>query len=116
MTTAIRFILPDYPINTGETMDEYFARMSREGLERRFEEPHFKKIIQQENWESELKPKYFERLDEEIKMICDMGFPGYFLIVGDFIQWSKENDIPVGHRRGSGAGSLGCLCFNNYKY
>ena len=56
--------------------------------------------------ESELKPKYYQRLEEEIKMICDMGFPGYFLIVGDFIQWSKENDIPVGPGRGSGAGSL----------
>ena len=55
---------------------------------------------------NELKPQYYERLEEEIKMICDMGFPGYFLIVGDFIQWSKENDIPVGPGRGSGAGSL----------
>jgi len=98
--------LPDYPINTGESIDEYFARMSREGLERRFQGPHFTKLIKEENWEKELKPKYFERLEEEIKMICDMGFPGYFLIVGDFIQWSKENDIPVGPGRGSGAGSL----------
>jgi len=98
--------LPDYPIDTDETTDEFFARLSREGLEKRFQGPHFTKIISQENWEDELKPQYYERLEEEIKMICDMGFPGYFLIVGDFIQWSKENDIPVGPGRGSGAGSL----------
>jgi DNA polymerase III subunit alpha len=98
--------LPDYPIETGESMDEYFTRTSREGLEKRFKGPHFKKLIEQENWETELRPKYYERLEEEVTMICDMGFPGYFLIVGDFIQWSKENDIPVGPGRGSGAGSL----------
>ena len=98
--------LPDFPIDTGETMDEFFARMSREGLEKRFNGPHFTKIVQEENWESELKPQYLARLDEEITMICEMGFPGYFLIVSDFIKWSKDNAIPVGPGRGSGAGSL----------
>ena len=49
---------------------------------------------------------YRERLDEYLKVICDMGFPGYFLIVADFIRWAKEQDIPVGPGRGSGAGSL----------
>ena len=86
--------LPDYPIESGETTDEYFARMSREGLEKRFQGPHFKKLITLDNWDRELKPKYYERLEEEVKMICDMGFPGYFLIVGDFIQWSKEMLFP----------------------
>ncbi|MAW07744.1 MAG: DNA polymerase III subunit alpha [Halobacteriovoraceae bacterium] len=98
--------LPDYPIDTGESVDEFFARLSREGLEERFKGPHFTKIVKEENWESELRPQYLSRLEEEIEMICDMGFPGYFLIVGDFIQWSKENNIPVGPGRGSGAGSL----------
>ncbi len=50
--------------------------------------------------------KYDERLETELKVINQMGFPGYFLIVMEFIQWSKDNNIPVGPGRGSGAGSL----------
>ncbi len=98
--------LPDFPIDTGESVDEYFRRTSKEGLEERFNGPHFRKLITQDNWETELRPKYLERLDEEVEMIIRMGFPGYFLIVADFIQWSKDNDIPVGPGRGSGAGSI----------
>lgn len=98
--------LPDFPIDTGETPEEYFGRLSKEGLETRFNGPHFKKLIVQENWESELKPRYFERLDYEVNMIQQMGFCGYFLIVSDFIKWSKDNGIPVGPGRGSGAGSI----------
>ncbi|MFT7128317.1 MAG: DNA polymerase-3 subunit alpha [Gammaproteobacteria bacterium] len=55
---------------------------------------------------SEKMPAYRERLDFELNVILEMGFPGYFLIVMDFIQWAKEHDIPVGPGRGSGAGSL----------
>lgn len=98
--------LPDYPIETEENVNDYFTRMSREGLEKRFAGPHFRKLVQQDNWESELKVKYWERLEGEIDMILQMGFPGYFLIVSDFIKWSKDNGIPVGPGRGSGAGSL----------
>lgn len=100
--------LPDFDqhITTGENTEEYFIRESREGLERRFKGPHFRNIITQDNWESELKPQYYERLQVEIDTILQMGFPGYFCIVGDFIQWSKDNNIPVGPGRGSGAGSL----------
>jgi DNA polymerase-3 subunit alpha len=98
--------LPDYPIDTGETPSQYFERMAKEGLEERFAGPHFKKLVQEPNWESELKPQYYERLQYEIDMINQMGFPGYFLIVADFIQWSLNNGIPVGPGRGSGAGSL----------
>ncbi|WP_230770101.1 DNA polymerase III subunit alpha [Sphingomonas sp. Leaf4] len=50
-------------------------------------------------------PDYFARLDFELDVICQMGFPGYFLIVADFIKWAKDHDIPVGPGRGSGAGS-----------
>lgn len=100
------YLLPEFPIDTGENADEFFRRMSREGLEERFEGPHFTKIVQQENWDSELKQKYYDRLHEEVEMIIKMGFPGYFLIVSDFIKWAKEHDIPVGPGRGSGAGSL----------
>jgi DNA polymerase-3 subunit alpha len=98
--------LPDFEITTGETDAQYFERISKEGLQKRFNGPQFSKIIQQDNWESELKAEYLKRLNDELEMIIRMGFPGYFLIVHDFIAWSKENDIPVGPGRGSGAGSL----------
>jgi DNA polymerase-3 subunit alpha len=100
--------LPDFDehITTGENTEQYFVRESKEGLERRFKGPHFRKIVSQDNWELEVKPQYYERLKIELDTILEMGFPGYFCIVGDFIQWSKDNDIPVGPGRGSGAGSL----------
>ncbi len=98
--------LPDFPIDTGESTEEYFRRMAREGLQKRFQGPHFRNIVTETNWESELKPQYLERLETEVDMINKMGFPGYFLIVSDFIRYSKENNIPVGPGRGSGAGSI----------
>ncbi|MCP4913567.1 MAG: DNA polymerase III subunit alpha [Oligoflexia bacterium] len=104
--------LPDFPIDTGESDVEYFERVSREGLEARFKGPHFKKLVAQENWETELRPKYYERIDYEINMIKQMGFAGYFLIVSDFIQWSLDNGIPVGPGRGSGAGSIVAYALN----
>jgi len=98
--------LPDYPIETSESTEAYFRRMALEGLETRFVGPHFKKLLQDPNWQSEIRPKYLERLAYEIEMILQMGFPGYFLIVSDFIKWAKNHGIPVGPGRGSGAGSL----------
>lgn len=98
--------LPDFPIDTGETTDDYFRRISEEGLQARFEGPHFTKLVKEPDWETVQKPKYLARLKEEVDMIIQMGFPGYFLIVSDFIKWSKDNGIPVGPGRGSGAGSL----------
>ncbi|VAW61480.1 DNA polymerase III alpha subunit [hydrothermal vent metagenome] len=94
--------LPNFPIPEGETTDSYFIRVSKEGLENRLNNliP-----LDGENAEQRRKP-YYERLDIEIEVINTMGFPGYFLIVADFIQWSKDNQIPVGPGRGSGAGSL----------
>lgn len=100
------YLLPKFEIETQETEDEYFERLSREGLEERFQGPHFKHLVVKENWESELKPQYLERLEVEIGLIKQMGFTGYFLIVSDFIGWSKKNGIPVGPGRGSGAGSI----------
>lgn len=98
--------LPDYKIETGETLVDFFARESREGMESRFNGPHFAKLRVKNNWETEIRPNYLERLEEELTMISRMGFAGYFLIVSDFIKWAKQNDIPVGPGRGSGAGSL----------
>lgn len=98
--------LPKFEIDTGESEDEYFERVTKLGLEARFNGPHFRDIVNQDNWESELKQSYLDRLDEEIKLIKQMGFTGYFLIVSDFIIWAKSQGIPVGPGRGSGAGSL----------
>ncbi len=98
--------LPDYPIETDETPGDYFARHCREGLDIRFSGPHFAKLRLDPKWETEIKPSYIDRLEGEIAMIVQMGFPGYFLIVSDFIKWAKKNGCPVGPGRGSGAGSI----------
>ncbi len=96
--------LPDYPIPEGHTIDTFFAHISEEGLEERlnFLYPPEKR---DEDW-AEIRKPYDERLAYEINIINKMGFPGYFLIVMDFIGWSKGNGVPVGPGRGSGAGSL----------
>jgi len=94
--------LPDFPIPDGLTEAEYFRQESKKGLEARLDKlfdrnaPDF----------AEIRKPYDERLAIELDVIIEMGFPGYFLIVADFIQWAKNNSIPVGPGRGSGAGSL----------
>lgn len=94
--------LPSFPTEPGETIKDVIARLSREGLEIRFEEAR----LRNEEVPEEKKPLYFQRLDYELSIIDRMGFNGYFLIVQDFINWAKNHDIPVGPGRGSGAGSL----------
>ncbi len=94
--------LPDYPVTPGLTMDEFFRQLSHEGLDRRLQvlfDPASQGFAEQQR-------SYRERLDFELDTIIQMGFPGYFLIVMDFIRWAKQHDIPVGPGRGSGAGSL----------
>lgn len=94
--------LPVFPIPPGETTESYFARVSREGLEKRLDV-----LIAADDPQAEAKKlAYRERLQIEIDVIVKMDFPGYFLVVADFIQWAKDNLIPVGPGRGSGAGSL----------
>ncbi|MCB2262133.1 MAG: DNA polymerase III subunit alpha [Candidatus Thiosymbion ectosymbiont of Robbea hypermnestra] len=94
--------LPDFPIPEGMTTEEFFAAESRQGLERRLE-----RIIGRDAPDfAERRRVYDERLELELDVINQMGFPGYFLIVADFIRWAKDNEIPVGPGRGSGAGSL----------
>lgn len=98
--------LPQFPIPAGMTTEDYFCKVSEQGLEERLD------FLLAEQYSRgtpafELKRKpYDERLKIELDVINKMGFPGYFLIVADFIQWAKDNDIPVGPGRGSGAGSL----------
>ena len=95
--------LPHYPITDGMTMDEFFRGLCRDSLEERLSIIHAD--CPPEKLAESRKP-YFDRLDFELDIILQMGFPGYFLIVMDFIQWAKNHDIPVGPGRGSGAGSL----------
>ncbi len=96
--------LPDYPIPDGHTIDSFFAHLSEQGLEQRLDFL-YPVAERADNW-SQIRQPYDERLAFEINIINSMGFPGYFLIVMDFIQWSKNNGVPVGPGRGSGAGSL----------
>jgi DNA polymerase-3 subunit alpha len=100
-----RFRPETIPADAEFDLIAYFKEQALQGLLARFEEPLFQKKKSQENW-SELQKKYEARLEDELAMIARTGFAGYFLIVADFINWAKRNDIPVGPGRGSGAGSL----------
>ncbi len=93
--------LPLFPTPDGMSLDDYIDQLSHEGLEQRLEFLYPDK----EQREKE-RPRYEERLQFELGIIKKMGFPGYFLIVQDFINWSKRNGVAVGPGRGSGAGSL----------
>ncbi|WP_294946057.1 DNA polymerase III subunit alpha, partial [Sulfurivirga sp.] len=97
------YYLPDFPVPDGMTLDDYFVQVCREGLEQRLQ--FLFGDLPPEQFEQK-RQQYHERLRFELDTILQMGFPGYFLIVADFIQWAKDNGIPVGPGRGSGAGSL----------
>ena len=99
--------LPRFAVPAGEELEGYFEKVVREGFDRR-----------RVQWESLLSKGllrnslevYGQRLDGEIRMVKEMGFPGYFLIVWDFIRYAREKGIPVGPGRGSAAGSLVAYC------
>lgn len=93
--------LPDFPTPDGMTLDDFLVFEAKRGLEERLEQLFPDPKIREEN-----RPTYETRLKFETDTIIQMGFPGYFLIVADFIQWAKQNECPVGPGRGSGAGSL----------
>ncbi len=88
-------MLPNFVVPEGYDTESYFREVARQGLERRFEE--LKNVD---------RDKYRARLEMELDVIAKMKFPGYFLIVWDFIRYAKENGVPVGPGRGSGAGSI----------
>jgi DNA polymerase III subunit alpha len=92
-------MLPSFPLPEGVGEDEHFKRLAREGLDKRIGEFNERGI-------SVDTTKYDDRLDLECRVIAQMGFAGYFLIVQDFINWGKNNGVPVGPGRGSGAGSI----------
>ncbi|SMY38454.1 DNA polymerase III subunit alpha [Photobacterium malacitanum] len=94
------YFLPNFP--TGDmSIEDFLIVKSKQGLEERLEF-----LFPDPEVRAARRPEYDERLDIELKVVNQMGFPGYFLIVMEFIQWSKDNDVPVGPGRGSGAGSL----------
>ncbi|MGP1947663.1 MAG: DNA polymerase III subunit alpha [Arsenophonus sp. NC-PG7-MAG3] len=94
------YFLPKFPTGDIKTKD-FLIKCAKLGLEERLQFLYF-----DEKERAERRVAYDERLDIELRVINQMGFPGYFLIVMEFIQWSKDNGIPVGPGRGSGAGSL----------
>ncbi len=93
--------LPLFPTPDGVSLDDYMVSQAKDGLVKRMQT-----LYPDEAARAEAMPRYEERLAFETKTIIQMGFPGYFLIVADFINWAKNNGVPVGPGRGSGAGSL----------
>ena len=96
---------PNFPVPDSDTLDSYFERLASDGLKERLAS-----LREKGELTPELEKSYRERLDMEIDVIKAMEFPGYFLIVADFINWAKNQKIPVGPGRGSGAGSLVAYC------
>ncbi|TWT17553.1 DNA polymerase III subunit alpha [Luteimonas marina] len=92
------YYLPAFPVPSDETLDSWIRKEARDGLARRLDKHPLAPGHTRES--------YDERLERELDVIVSMGFPGYFLIVADFINWAKDHGIPVGPGRGSGAGSL----------
>jgi len=90
--------LPNFPIPEGMKIDEFLKLEAESGLKERLESLPNQEVIDEKI--------YFDRLNFEVDVINQMGYAGYFLIVSDFINWSKQNNIPVGPGRGSGAGSV----------
>ncbi len=92
------YYLPDFPVPEGHDLDSHIRELAREGLAERLASAPLAADHTLDD--------YHARLERELDVIIKMGFPGYFLIVADFINWSKQHGIPVGPGRGSGAGSL----------
>lgn len=99
--TLGKYFLPDFATPNGEPLEEYLSVLTHAGLDQRMLE-----LFPEEQKRSSEEHTYRSRLELEIETIIQMGFAGYFLIVADFIIWAKQNNVPVGPGRGSGAGSL----------
>ncbi len=96
--TLGEYALPAFPVPEGETEADFLKRKAAEGLDKRLDRHGLAPDMTRKD--------YDQRLERELEVINSMGFPGYFLIVADFITWAHENGVPVGPGRGSGAGSL----------
>src|SRR5688500_3316057 len=99
--------LPSFGVPEGFTLDQYFEHIAREGFAQRL--PRLRQLAAEGRLRHTI-DEYNRRLDYEIEMIKKMGFPGYLLIVWDFIRYAREEHIPVGPGRGSAAGSLVAWC------
>lgn len=98
-------LLPIFECPQGKTQDEFITEEAYTGLNERLQKAVYFKGMTEEQ-KAEIDEKYYARLEYELSVIKKMGFPGYFLIVSDFIKWSKGHGVPVGPGRGSGAGSI----------
>ncbi len=105
LSKKVQPLLPIFICPDGMTQDEYITKRAYDGLKGRMEKHVYFQGMSEEQ-KQEIDKKYYERLEYELSVIKKMGFPGYFLIVSDFITWSKNNGVPVGPGRGSGAGSI----------
>ena len=105
ISKKVQPLLPIFECPNGLSQDEYITSEAHKGLTERLEKQVYFKGMTDEQ-KLEIDKKYFDRLECELSVIKRMGFPGYFLIVSDFIRWSKNNGVPVGPGRGSGAGSI----------
>ena len=105
LSEKVQPLLPIFECPEGKTQDEFITEEAYKGLKERMEaQVYFEGMTEEER--REIDEKYYARLDYELSVIKKMGFPGYFLIVSDFIRWSKGHGVPVGPGRGSGAGSI----------
>jgi DNA polymerase III subunit alpha len=95
------FHFPVFPLDNGQTMEAQLKQQARHGLNKRLEE-----LQAAAPWPPEKIQQYQSRLENELELLCQMGFAGYFLVVADFINYSRKRHIPVGPGRGSAAGSL----------
>ena len=98
-------VLPAFPVPKGQTEAAFLEAEARQGLEAALDRIFAARAIPEQK-RAAFRAPYQERLEHELGVIQSMGFPGYFLIVADFIRWARENNVPVGPGRGSGAGSL----------
>ena len=102
--------MPAYPVAEGRTVEQDLREQAAAGLEERL-----RKVRSAANPPPATDESYRSRLASELATICEMGFAGYFLIVADFIRWARENGVPVGPGRGSGAGSLVAFALRHHR-
>ena len=105
LSEKVQPLLPIFECPDGKSQDEFITEEAYKGLKERMEKQVYTPDMTEEQ-KAEIDKKYYERLEYELSVIKRMGFPGYFLIVSDFIRWSKTHGVPVGPGRGSGAGSI----------
>ena len=105
LSKKVNPLLPIFECPEGKTQDEFITEEAYKGLDARMKKAVYFEGMTDEQ-KAEIDEKYYARLEYELSVIKKMGFPGYFLIVSDFIKWSKGHGVPVGPGRGSGAGSI----------